>query len=931
MLRRSLGLIALIGLASCAPAAPPPVVAPKVAAPQPAPKPVAARWVFPDDAEPVAQVKTGKGETLLVGEHGRRWVVGADKKVSSAESLARAALVDVRVDDGRFAFLGSDGSYQTSDAPLGPLARKVDGPTASILESCFGDRSLLAITAEGVLHRAADPLTPWSAKPLGLMPGERVVSIASDRKGKVLVLVHPQRLLLSSDDGATFAPLALVGIGAEALVRDADDALFLRGAFGLTAKLVGSKLVTGQSPAPLAGATDEDATVEPPATVVAGDRFVRVHGFYTEGKRPIRVSIGAMGEKLPEPQTVSESDGPVHIGGFGSEIALAVEDYEADALVVFSTSDDGKTFGKVATFPGSTNGLARVIVGPKGWMLVSGTCVEDACSGPRVRIGGAWKELPKELRVGAHAIDEKGEWLYFHDEESDAIMKLGLADTTPSKVSVIDLQGDLVHAISVDDAGTLRVLHGHPWRLTRVAATGAASGPPLWVPFDGSTVALAGARGLATSEDGAGFETMDGGEHWTSVALPAEADLACSRVGCVAGQALRVGWDLPAISGATLASTEVARPSKPTQPETPKAKPSVTLDCVHDDKWTRFAGASESNSPELHAGIGDLRWLASTGVGLLVIGRQGKEPKTVTLLDTPKSESSGKSTRTHRFSSTWGVAAARFSYGPKVGGAYSPVDVTIGFYDFATAKTVKAEIPQVKPFRVGSLAPGALLQVVEGGALFVPENGAAPMYFVRLDGKVETLPRPPSGPAAGRYRAAAKVGSNEIVLIGGADGVEIAHTKDRGKTWTTTVWSLGASPSLSIAFGKVFVRPDRSRGVAFAIDPLGPELPSPTTFGTPPAPQLAACDPKTLLGHPVLDVSPGILLKIRAKKGSSVTELSTTSRLTFFTDGKACTGGAHAEGQELEAIVSPHDLAHGQLFRRDKDDWVGTPLVCKAP
>ncbi len=96
---------------------------------------------------------------------------------------------------------------------------------------------------------------------------------------------------------------------------------------------------------------------------------------------------------------------------------------------------------------------------------------------------------------------------------------------------------------------------------------------------------LSGEFGLVTDERGGGRQTIDGGETWYELALPASADptassaadheRGCSPVGCSIGQWLRVGWS----QGSDVAAMKAA-PEPPLAKTPPSAFVSWALECA---------------------------------------------------------------------------------------------------------------------------------------------------------------------------------------------------------------------------------------------------------------------------------------------------------------------------------------------------------------
>src|SRR5581483_2798706 len=214
-----------------------------------------------------------------------------------------------------------------------------------------GKAAIVGITPDRKLARTADYGNSWKTvdyaanKPYG-----KAVSVALDEKGNGLLLHLPQRLFVTHDDGATWAPIASPGIGARRVFRDGAGKIFLERYGGARAKLDGQSLaVTTEQPEavykPLpAIAKSKPADPSPnvrteSTTILTGDRIVEFTQIERHGKpREIEIASHKLGEKVDEkakPITSTDLLGKEglskNIAAWGSEIVYLREDDDADA------------------------------------------------------------------------------------------------------------------------------------------------------------------------------------------------------------------------------------------------------------------------------------------------------------------------------------------------------------------------------------------------------------------------------------------------------------------------------------------------------------------------------------------------------------------------------------------------------------------------
>ena len=174
---------------------------------------------------------------------------------------------------------------------------------------------------------------------------------------------------------------------------------------------------------------------------------------------------------------------------------------------------------------------------------------------------------------------------------------------------------------------------------------------------------------------------------------------------------------------------------------------------------------------------------------------------------------------------------------------------------------------------------------------------------------------------------------------------EIVSTRDLGKTWTSTVWSVGGEASLAVSGGALTLSVQRVNRplTRLTLDSLGPELPpwkaSPDVV---PAP-LDACPASARAdgakpGWAAGDVE--IVVTSRSGKDRPLTFTDAVLEIRTDARGAPCSGRirlSHNVGSPPDAIVLPHDLSHGVFFSDDYDDsTAGTVhyssvLACTAP
>lgn len=926
--------LAWLLVAACAPAAPPPPVEPPP--PPPAAQPLPARWVLRGSPpRPKAELRLPTGEALQVGEQGRRWRIDRAYAVTHADTLAPVDLVDVRADGEGIVVLGSDGRLLGARGALDPLEARRDGP-GERGRFVLGERALIGLTSDGTWLRAADAGAPWTRAPFGLRSGERVADLASDRRGRVAVLLWPQRLLVSTDDGASFRPVPLVGIGAGRLLRDGAGALWLAGrrADGgeavRHAKLEGAQLTLGGEPAPLVPGAVEQTTWS-----LAGDRAVLFGTTYATADDPRpHVAIGPVGGPLGPARPLAGPVDRVEAVGHEGRVVLAV--VRGASVEVLETADDGAKLDRVGLFERwpFDYGQSLLAAGPGGFVLTRELCdarpagAPDApprgtCA-PRVRVGGVWRSLPREHAFGAHAVtaDRVVAW----DASAKELVEIPFATGAPIATG---LRLPDVLALGAEPSGVRLAVLRFPPRLAYLEGRAVVRESPLPGPV--TAASFVGPRGVLALSAGGLFETADAGDHWLPIATAGHQAPRCHAAGCSFGEALRLGWDLPARQAAAVARLPAPPPPAPgPAPRQPPRAAPVDLDCAAGARWSPLPPALDSLDRRWKLGLaGDSRWVnlvhdrddpAKTKV---LVVRGGAAPA---VRELGLARATGK---LHQRFGDEGLLRAFFEHGARApDGGYGPVDATLGWLDAATGKAGKATLRGLPPFRVGQSELAALLAVVDGGVVLLPQAPGSALRFAQLDGRVETWGAPPA--ATRPYDQVVRAGS-ALVLAAGERDLELALTTDKGRTWKTATWSLGDSAWLTVMGGAPAVLV-ASGGDPLAVLPIGAlagDIPEWRPVERPGA--LEPCDPRAspgarwehlVSGEVRLHLAAGGLLEsqMRFTRAEAANRRCTAAVLAY---------DAVDRGAQLHALVAPHDLGHGHLTRKGAKGLEWTTLSCK--
>ncbi len=893
----SVGLI-LLGQA-CGGTPPPVIVRPPplviTAAPPPA---VRARWVFNEHERSFAgKLDLGKDVGVLyVGTHGRRELVKGEDAPVDATTLALDDLIGVLRDPkGQYAFVADDGDVYVGKDAMGALESTRPGPVtdtkgATLLSTTTGKAVVMGITSnDHRLLRTTDFGATWkpvdyagSAKPWG-----RPIAIALDSKGNGVLIHVPQRVFVTHDDGATWAPIASPGIGAKDVSRDGADKLFIQGFDDQRARLDGNALVvTTDSPEPIYKPNATPLAIVNPdekdkgertdtVTFLAGDHIVDMAAIYRHGKnREVEITTAKMGDKNPKAITNTDLVGreglSQHVAAWGSNIMYLRQDDDADdnapTSTLFLSSDYGATWAKDITIEGSepqSDGV-DVMMGPKGWAFVANLCANGESYGggddDEGGGGGAPNCGTRKIRsAGATAFEDMAfteEFVptaFVFDEAHDKVYALGTHDSDQHmyqsalsqnkwvRTKFLDGLESTADYLSVDAKGTLRAFdyeYNKGWVVIRQDAD-AKELPKEYLSLDQGDMTFVGARGLLLAGHNKGWETADGGETWIRVATNGSRSADCSEAGCMSSDAVRIGWDLPAAASDEKILATADPPAKPKQPDavppnSPPAPPTAELACKPSGAATTVSQAPSFDMADNRA---DVRWAQikhdSDGKTSLIVGGKSAVREVALLAAEPKAvaaKAGSKAVVTEYRSGDRtladGVVAARYTFQSKSStGSFNPVDVDLTWFSFSTGKVGHHTLPKLKPFRVSSYGLTGDAQIVTGGLLYQALD-QEPAFFVHDDGKVDTIPLPPRA----SVRNALHVGSRFLLADSESGTLQLAWSDDNGKSWQQKAWTLdesSSSTSLLLMGGKPTVALSRGGSplALFGIDTVVPEEP----------------------------------------------------------------------------------------------------------
>lgn len=890
---------------ACSPAVPPPVIQQVTSASAAPPKhdgpDSPARWALAPTVRwnVLARVSTGNG-TLDVGGGGERWLQsGADRQ--PAATLLPGTIVGATKEGNGYLFLLADGSVYGASEPLGPATR-MGAPRPNVSVAAAGKASVLLVDGTGTLLRSVDHGKTYAKVSLGQPEG--IVRDVAMSGTAGLALATPQRLLVTKDDGATWAPIPSPSEeGLESVyLQDGELRVSAGGTdYGFDPATSAFKALTTTR---VARSQEEIAES---VRVVDGKHGLVITGRPYAAKREWTLTLGEL-TAMPAEKAFDELTGcdSVSAAMRGDVIEVAcdargtidggvdkvVESFEPGtrwntrrrynktALVpadggagsgtivrLLRSEDGGKTFKEDGVLDGAgtpKDGTSGIAIGDGGWVYLTERCIttsyDPTCRAPRVRANAAaaFADLSSDpahltVRFTRFASNVKSSDVYAlgTDDDGVAIYKFKAGTTSAEKVvDVAKSVNEPASTLTLDDDGTVRgfVNANDGPRLFSIKA-GASNLTAIASPSAGSLrAALAGKWALAIGDKA--YETSDEGKTWVAVTKPSGAVAVeqCSAYGCATSRGFRAGWD-----GAE------------TQPVTDSPVKNVfakALKCTAQGRWTKLGGGSLATIEDVD--VGNARWLLPTrdeaGRVTVHVNKRGDSiTKTSDVVLTgPALQPPKFGAETVMHVQANGVVVRRYTYSKirPSPGVYNPVDATLTWYRGDTGKVFHGAVSKIPPFRVQhdprfdyeEMSPYAqspeMVWLDARGVYFLAASyeDDRPMYLLRDDGRVDKQKAPETpGDSSGIVQVGPDLG-----LAGVLTDAISTHWVQRDKTF---VWR---SPSGSVSLFDFGGRPSEylsadtaEASYAWAI-PLKPELDPSEWFALPTQKSLGdqprACD-----------------------------------------------------------------------------------------
>ena len=351
-----------------------------------------ARWQFHPPSLPAFHASAAVGEqTLLVGEHGERWLLGT--RAVAAAARAPETLVGVLPGGAGWVFFGASGTTYEAEEPLGPFLRAAS-PSAPLYGVSATSRAILALRAGGHLTRSADLGVSWEkVGPPDLLVSDAVL----EPGGRGLAITIPERLFFTNDHGETWSPLDQPTVGALSVqVRQArlivDGAL---GSYALTDAPSPVLTPVARAAAPALFRSRIKPSRGPSADAIATGSAVVTGGRYLElvadtGRRPgLALLAGPLEGPLRRRSLgTGQSCRSARIAAHGPYVELACSGQDADEttldgvvgpgmLSFWRSGDGGQSWQRESLTARGELGRLRMAVGPAGELLIGGVCSDS--------------------------------------------------------------------------------------------------------------------------------------------------------------------------------------------------------------------------------------------------------------------------------------------------------------------------------------------------------------------------------------------------------------------------------------------------------------------------------------------------------------------------------------------------------------------------
>ncbi len=883
---------------------------------------------------------------MLLGRRGERAIEVANGDPKTAEDVADRSLVAVQRLASGFRFIAADGSTWSTKTLLGPLGART-APPQTFEDASASERAIVAVGG-GAVHRSTDGVT-W-AKVAVPVAGAAPRRIRMRADGVGLLLFSPERLLVTTDDGATFRPIASPTAGALAIDRDETGDLFVLGVAsgsGYEASASEAARLTGTPPSLVAAKYS--------SSVFVSHRTPRLlHGVHARGEAGVfganewlelipsdtsvelvRQNLGELTSSKPLAKLDDCRDATLAVAGDALVVACV---REAPLVEVLRSSDRGKLWSVLAKLVRNKTSTLRLFGGGDGSLLISGACLTGpSCASPwLVRSGGSSAFTPAVVPApGASLLDA-----HFVGTE---IVALGAsAKRAPTVFRSVDggksfdaheLGPAAPHApppapamrgaLGIDPSA--RVVTFADGFVRR--AWSKREGSPGWsaidLPFGTMELGVAGARLLIGTATGSMMESSDAGSTWRRVAAPSSGGtIHCSAAQCWIGSAaLRVGW------------SPDPTPSEPSKGP-PAHRHGTPLRCHEEGKpahvgWTASSGWTEDRS----RGVAWSRFVRSSGA-LELVTRSALKPvlERVSLL--PSKHAVGYFTR------TGALALESIPYGPPPDGLPT-LSVAFAVWHAKTGKLTRGTIDKL-PWGMGPELLGADdtgFVIRHGDALFavswtgkVLEERAAPPYLRRLtDARV------------------LRKGTGWSIVASPTLGTGlVAESASMSAPWTLRAFQLqlgfplsGPNVTQALTFGDetlfALVRTAGDNNSFLASAPVAASPPEiratfarPVGLPDPPPPCPPEADARETIVFEDAELPRPILFGAAGKEQLFV---SSRTALAVARDGRSCVRGVTASPLEprepgVELEIPFGDLAHASAFTSTAAGTTFTPVRC---
>lgn len=377
----------------CTPAAPPssPTKAPSSSGPAGPLFETPARWVaYPATVgETKAVMILPDGRCLVTTDDGQRWLLKGSEPSTPCKGTGEASgspalesLVGVTKTSDEYRFVADGGAVYASREPNGPFTRYTRAPTVLRRVSAQGS-TIVGVDGDG----ATFFYDAGAWKPAAVPEQSHAIDIVANAQGQVLWLGAPEKLLVSSDGGHTFAAPssapATLGLHAGGFTSDGKLA-----ARGLTGNVVldGSSVTPTKQPVLDLNVPDVqiEPTIGPRASLLLEQRAVLDGPRYYEildavdGSR-WGLSSGQLGNLLEKkPLEKLESCENVKVSASGSVLVFGctkeVEMQPSLAAEIWVSRDGGKTMDLLTTLATPTFTDLSFAVNAEGTTLVLGAC-----------------------------------------------------------------------------------------------------------------------------------------------------------------------------------------------------------------------------------------------------------------------------------------------------------------------------------------------------------------------------------------------------------------------------------------------------------------------------------------------------------------------------------------------------------------------------